>query len=527
MDIDAAQYAEISREMARSHDFLHIYDRGYDYLDKPPFLFWVTSISIQAFGATNFAYRLPSILFAFLAIYATYRLTRRLYNEEIARIAALVLATCQGFFLWTNDVRTDTVLTGCVAVALWCIRECEIRRRWYYALGGTLAIACGMMTKGPVALFVPLFAFGADWMVRRKWRLLFSPWHLLDIAVIALLLLPMSVGLYQQFDLHPLKWIDGHQHTSGLRFFYWTQSFGRITGESAWDNGADPSFLLVSMLWAFLPWIFLFLAAAAINVRQLIRQRFRVRAEQEWVSTGGFLLTYGSLCISHYQLPHYILVVFPLAAIMVAKLLYDFISDSRLAKPARVFSGIQTGITGLLLIGVLLILTIVFPAGLQGILLWAAAVAVWCCFLLRKRAKKSRILWLSAVTMMLVNFFLTNYFYYPLLQYQCGSVIGKYIYAQGIPQEHLISWRVRDQLACIHYYARQVVRNTEELKIPGGSGDYVLTMPQNLRVLDSAQQPYTIVKQGRLFKVSEITPQFLNYKTRGSATLPYCLVLLK
>lgn len=504
MDIDAAQYAEISREMARSKDFLHVYDRGYDYLDKPPFLFWITSFSIRAFGATNFAYRLPSILFAFLAIYATYRLTRLLYNESTARIAALVLATCQGFFLWTNDIRTDTVLTGCVATALWCIRECEQRRRWHFALGSTVAIACGMMTKGPVALFVPVFAFGADWVLRRRWKLLFSPWHLLDIAIIALLLLPISIGLYQQFDMHPQKWIDAHQHTSGLRFFYWTQSFGRITGESSWDNGAGPSFLLVSMLWAFLPWIFLFLAAVAINIRQIVQQKFRLQDGQEGISTGGFLLTYGSLCLSHYQLPHYILVAFPFAAIMVAKLLYDFISGNRFVKLTRIFSGIQMGVTGLLLVGVLLILTIVFPAGFPGLLLWAAAVAIWSFLLLRRRNKAGRLLWLSAITITLVNFFLTNYFYYPLLQYQCGSVIGRYVYEAGIPQEHLISWRVRDQLACIHYYARQVVRNTEANELPAGPGDYVLTMPENLRTLDSTGRSYTIIKQGSMFKVSTL-----------------------
>ena len=35
MDIDASQYAEISREMSISGDYLHVYDRGMDYLDKP------------------------------------------------------------------------------------------------------------------------------------------------------------------------------------------------------------------------------------------------------------------------------------------------------------------------------------------------------------------------------------------------------------------------------------------------------------------------------------------------------------
>jgi 4-amino-4-deoxy-L-arabinose transferase-like glycosyltransferase len=512
--------------MALSGDYLHVYDRGMDYLDKPPFLFWVTSLSIKAFGATNFAYRLPSILFAFLAIYATYRLTRLLYNESTARIAALVLATCQGMFLWTNDIRTDTILMSCVATALWCIRECELRRRWYFVLGGTAAIACGMMTKGPIALFVPLFAFGADWVLRRKWRQLFSPWHLVDAAIIAVMLIPMSIGLYEQFDMHPEKLIDGQHNVSGLRFFFWTQSFGRITGENTWENGADPLFLLNSMLWAFLPWILLFLTAVGMNVRDLFRQRFRLPEGQEWVSTGGFILTYLSLCISRYQLPHYIFVAFPLAAIITAKLLHDFILAGKFQKLARVFTGIQTGLTGLLLIGALLILTVVFPAGIAALLLWAAAVGLWLFMALRKTLP-AKMLWISAATMVLVNFFLTNYFYYPLLHYQCGSVVGKYIRAQGIAPERVISWKAGDPLACIDYYAQGIVNNSEEPVAPGGPGDYLLTRTNNLAVLDSAGRAYSVVLEGRRFKVSEVTPQFLNHKTRDSVTDAYSLVQLR
>jgi 4-amino-4-deoxy-L-arabinose transferase-like glycosyltransferase len=526
MDVDASQYAEISREMSISSDYLHVYDRGMDYLDKPPFLFWVTALSIKAFGATNFAYKLPSILFAFLAIYATYRLTRLLYNESTGRIAALVLAACQGLFLWTNDIRTDTILMSCVATALWCIRECELRRRWYYVLGGTAAIACGMMTKGPIALFVPLFAFGADWVLRRKWKLLFSPWHLLDAAIIALMLVPMSIGLYQQFDLHPEKLIDGQHNVSGLRFFFWTQSFGRITGENTWANGADPLFLLNSMLWAFLPWILLFLVALTINVRGLVAQRFRLNEGQEWLSTGGFILTYLSLCISRYQLPHYIFVAFPLASVIVAKLLYDLIVAGRFAKLARIFAGVQVGITGLLLVGVLLILTIVFPAGIGGLLMWAVAVGIWIFLLLRK-GLPGKMLWLSAVTMILVNFFLTNYFYYPLMQYQCGSVVGKFMRKTGIPPERLQSWQAGDPLACIDYYARGIVHNSEEANPPGIAGDYLLTRRAKLAWLDSAGRPYRILLESRRFKVSEVTPQFLNHKTRDSATNPYCVVQLQ
>ena len=39
MEVDAAQYAAMAREMLERKDYLHLYHRGQDYLDKPPLLF--------------------------------------------------------------------------------------------------------------------------------------------------------------------------------------------------------------------------------------------------------------------------------------------------------------------------------------------------------------------------------------------------------------------------------------------------------------------------------------------------------
>ena len=46
MEVDATQYAEISREMSESGNYLQVYQYGDDYLDKPPFLFWISASSI-------------------------------------------------------------------------------------------------------------------------------------------------------------------------------------------------------------------------------------------------------------------------------------------------------------------------------------------------------------------------------------------------------------------------------------------------------------------------------------------------
>ena len=122
MEVDAVQYANISREMLQNQSFLQIFDQGKDYLDKPPLLFWMSSLSMYIFGINDFAYRLPSILMAIIAIYSTYKFTLLYYVKEIAILASLVLATSQAMFLITHDVRTDTMLMGWVILGIcYCI----------------------------------------------------------------------------------------------------------------------------------------------------------------------------------------------------------------------------------------------------------------------------------------------------------------------------------------------------------------------------------------------------------------------
>ncbi len=523
MDVDASQYAEMSREMMNSHNWLHVYDRGMEYLDKPPFLFWVSAASMKVFGVNNLGYKFPSILFALWALYAVYRLTRLLYNEQIARLAALILGTCQGMFLITNDVRTDTILMSCVVTAIWMIKEADIKRKWYYVLGGTTAIACGMMTKGPIALLVPLFCFGSDWVLKRQWKKIFNPYHLLDFLLIAIMLIPMSIGLYQQFDMHPEKVVNGLTHVSGLRFFYWSQSFGRITGESPWNNGAGLDFLFVNMLWSFLPWILLFVAGLITNVVQLFRQRFRLKDHQEFITTGGFLLAYLALGSSHYQLPHYIFVVYPLAAIITAKFVAEVFGEGKYPVLLKVLRPTQVAISAGIFIAVLLILLIVFPVGIGGLMLWDMAVAIWFYILISKRIT-GKVFWLCAAAIMLGNVFLTHHFYKNLLHYQAGSEVGHYIHDHKIPVENTYWYELDDTHISLSFYARSLILwGGDKLQ----SGNYILTTNKGLTAIRDKGLQYEVLKSGSFFNVSMIALPFLNPATRDSELKHYYFIRLK
>ena len=525
MDIDASQYAEISREMMKSGDYLHVYDRGVNYLDKPPFLFWASAVSMKVFGVNNLGYKFPSLLFALLALYATYRLSKLLYGEVTGRMAALVLATCQGMWLMANDIRCDTMLMSWVITAIWLIEEWIRNKKLLYLLAGFAAIAFGMMTKGPLALIVPVFCFASDWVLKRQWKNFFKPAYILGFILIALLLVPMSIGLYQQFDLHPEKLVNGKTGVSGLRFFYWSQSFGRITGESPWKNDVNISFLFMNMLWSFLPWIILFVPALVLNILGLVKQKFRLQPQQEWLTTGGFLITYLALGSSSYQLPHYIFIVYPLAAIITAKLLWDMIEEDKYNGFCRIIQPVLLVVSLLLLLASLILMIWVFPQHPLVIITWALLFIVWVYFAFKK-ALKGKIFWRTASTMIIINIFLTNVVYYELLKYQVGSQAGKYICAHHIAANEIVVYKLDDPLNSINFYARDTIKGIDTLTNLKAQ-KYLLTMSNGLNELSQHGLVYDIVKQGAFFKVSELTFPFLDPKTRSKEVKNYYIVKLK
>jgi 4-amino-4-deoxy-L-arabinose transferase-like glycosyltransferase len=237
MDIDATQYASISREMLVNKSYWQVFDMGHDYLDKPPMLFWLSVISMKIFGVHDWSYRLPSFFFALLSILSTYRLALLYYEKEIAQISAMVLASAQAMFLITHDVRCDTMLMGWVITSIWQLAAWYQNGKKMHFFWAFVCIAGGMMTKGPIALMVPVFAFIPHFVLQRNWQQFFRKEYIIGLIIIAILLIPMSIGLYQQFDLHPGKIINGVPIRSGLRFYYWTQSFGRYTGENVFCLG--------------------------------------------------------------------------------------------------------------------------------------------------------------------------------------------------------------------------------------------------------------------------------------------------
>jgi 4-amino-4-deoxy-L-arabinose transferase-like glycosyltransferase len=526
MDIDASQYASISREMLERNSFLQVFDLGKDYLDKPPMLFWLSALSMKIFGVYDWAYRIPSLIFLGIALYATFKFTQLYYNILTARLATIILASCQAFFLIAHDVRTDTMLVGWVMLSIYLLAKWAEGKRNKDFFLAIIAIAGGMMTKGPIALVVPVLALAPNWIAQKKWEFFYKPIYIPGLILLAILLFPMSWGLYQQYDLHPGKLINDRPIKSGLEFYYWTQSFGRYTGQNYYKEMGYFTFLLENMFWSFLPWIFVFLWALIAKAITIIKDGF-FKPSTELVSFFGFVLTYLVLSRSQAQLPHYIFVVFPLAAILTAshweKTLWN---NQSLAKTFKGFYGFHLFIFTVLIIAATLIAFVPFGSiSWAGRIIGGAVLIIIITQLISKQTIGTKWFYISVVLMLGVNTFMNMHFYPNLLKLQWGNQLAEVIEAKGWNKEKMVLYKIPNSNA-FHYYGQHIFPNTKD-SLQLKEGDWVITDDINDSSLKQQFAHSIPHYKNNRFHVTMLSLPFLNPSTRPQEITPFEVLELK
>jgi 4-amino-4-deoxy-L-arabinose transferase-like glycosyltransferase len=245
---DSGLYAAISRQMVESGNWLNLKINGVPYDQKPHLFFWLAGLGIQLFGNTNFAFKLFPFLWALAGIYFTYRLGKLLFSDEAGKWAALIMATSQMTFLYLFDYHTDSVLFPGVTLALWQLAAYLKTGKSVHFILGFLGVGLAMLSKGPVGAVLPFFAVLYYFFMKKDYRQLFHYKWIFGVLLVLVVISPALIHLYNNFD-----W-------DGIRFYFITNNFGRISGEYA-GSSTDPFFYLHTLIWAFLPWTVFVIAA--------------------------------------------------------------------------------------------------------------------------------------------------------------------------------------------------------------------------------------------------------------------------
>jgi len=533
MDIDASQYASIAMALLQHGQWLELRYHQLDYLDKPPLLFWSGALSFAAFGVRTWAYKLPSFLAAIAGIHAVYRFSLLFYSRAVARNAAFIVATCVGTILMCNDVRTDALLFGTTVCATWQFAAWLESSRTHLAhlLLGGLFVGMAMLAKGPIGFVVPASAVATHLAMRREWRRLFSARWIPAIVVTALVLVPMCWGLYEQFDLHPEKVVHGQAGTSGLRFFFWDQSFGRLASTSAWRDDTSPLYFVHTFLWVFLPWSLLFIGALWRRCVELARTRGKAAAGDEGYSIGGFILPFAALSLSHYKLPHYIFVVLPWAAILAARWLDSQLEAFRQrGTTIRLWWLGQYVVFAVLATSLAWLLVAAFPGGSQ--IAWLGMIGAFGLLLVMSArgpapASADAMVQRAVIAAIGLGFVLNFHVFPSILRYQASSQAARAARELGVPAGRIVSYRKAGDALSV-YAGRLVplVASVSDVRRSADSLGEVIVFTDSVgrTVLDSAGMSGAAIASLQDFPVARLSTRFLSARSRPATLHPSYLL---
>ena len=173
MDRDEPRFAQATKQMLESGDFVDIRFQTEARHKKPVGIYWMQAavvgvaeeMGISEARRTIWLYRIPSLLGAILTVLLTYAAavgltTRRAAFMAGALMAGVILLGVEARLAKTDAVVAATVVIGMAALARsWTNRlDSTFRLSWGWAIAFWVAMGVGILVKGPITPAVPLLA---------------------------------------------------------------------------------------------------------------------------------------------------------------------------------------------------------------------------------------------------------------------------------------------------------------------------------------------------------------------------------
>jgi len=339
-DRDESLFAQATKQMIETGDYVDIHYLGTPRYKKPIGIYWLQSFSVRLLNPQHrdeiWAYRVPSLIGATVAVLMTAAIGALLFNGAVGFTAAVMLATCLDLTVEAHLAKTDAVLLATVMVAMFGLVRAYIGNYSPPLAGGikgglvnsstpvdqppppppasgvgtTLnaflfwtAIGLGILVKGPVIL-LPVVATllwlrftdkNLTWFARLK------PWIGIPytFALIAPWFIAINLASHGQFT----QQAGGHDFLAKL----WQ---GQERGFM------PPGFYLATFPVMFFP----FSLFALLAIPDAWHQR---RDQAVRFCLGWIVPTWIMFEISSTKLPHYILPAYPAIALLTAKAFLD------------------------------------------------------------------------------------------------------------------------------------------------------------------------------------------------------------
>ncbi len=191
-DRDEPRYAECTREMRASGDYLHPKFNDLPRYQKPVLIYWLMLVGTAIGGDNPFGARLASALAGAASCLLVWGIGGRMLGRSAGRIAALILATAPIVVVNSKLATTDATLALFFLVCQISLWKLGQRVSTPIAMTFWASLALATLTKGPVAPAMIAMSGLVSWACggstacwsRLRWRwglalfvLIAAPWY--------------------------------------------------------------------------------------------------------------------------------------------------------------------------------------------------------------------------------------------------------------------------------------------------------------------------------------------------------------
>src|SRR5579863_2857279 len=316
LDRDEARFAQATRQMLETGDFLQIRFQDEARNRKPAGIYWLQAAAVSAFSTPAstaiWPYRVPSLLGGMAAVLLTFATGAALFRgtaeppspRHIGAIAAVLLASALGMVAEAHIAKTDAALLAAITAGQGALGLAYVRARtgrpvpiWIPALFWSGEIAA-IFLKGPLgpALAVTTAAALAIADGEMRWLRGLRP-------VAGIILLTIAIA----------PWLVAIERATGGRFL--ADALGRdlmmkLIGAQE-SHGAPPFSYLLMSLASFWP-------GSLLLVPAMVRGWRRHEMPPERFLLAWLVPAWVFLELVPTKLPHYVLPLFPALALLAA-----------------------------------------------------------------------------------------------------------------------------------------------------------------------------------------------------------------
>ena len=351
IDGDATFYGQVAKNMLTHGDwFVLRFDHfsATDYVDKPPLTMWAMAIMFKLLGPTEFAGRLWHSLIAVLTVWMTYLIGCRLFKHKVGILSGFILTTSLQFFYQAREPLQDIPLAFCFVVTIYLFILFIQRQRWCYVYLIAVILGMAVMIKGPVGVVVPGLIISLVFVVIGAYKRHEIKDYLIHI--------PLALGVFLLICFPWHLWAYLRDGSDFLVFYFGKRTFSRYAAGAIFPGTAIPVYLGYLVL-ACLPWTpFLVPASYQAGKMSFLSQN------QKEKEANILLLTWIAVVFLFFAISpgnifmRYLLPLLPATALIMGNYLYNYYKNK------NILSATFAIIIGLLLLGIIISLNLLFPS---------------------------------------------------------------------------------------------------------------------------------------------------------------------